>query len=59
MDKAILEFLASGGQIVKCKPRAPRKGEKTWTASRYSIANVGAKAMSTGKHGIKATRDYV
>jgi len=23
MDKAILEFLASGGKIVKCKPRAP------------------------------------
>ena len=59
MDKAILEFLESGGKIVKCKPRAPRKGEKTWTASRYSIANVGAKAMSTGKHGIRATRDYV
>ena len=59
MDKAIQEFLASGGQIVKCKPRAPRKGEKTWTASRYSIANVCAKAMSTGKHGIRATRDYV
>ena len=58
MDKAIQEFLASGGKIVKCKPRAPRTGEKTWTASRYSIANVGAQAMSTGKPGIKATRDY-
>ena len=59
MDKAILEFLASGGKIVKCKPRAPRKGEKTWTASRYSIANIGAKAMATGSRGIRATRDYV
>ena len=59
MDKAIQEFLLAGGQIVKCKPRAPRKGEKTWTASKYSIANIGAKAMSTGKRGIKATRDYV
>jgi hypothetical protein len=59
MDKAILEFLASGGKIVKCKPRAPRKGEKTWTASRYSIANIGAKAMTTGKRGIRVTRDYV
>jgi hypothetical protein len=59
MDKAILEFLASGGKIVNCKPRAPRKGEKTWTASRYSIANIGAKAMAIGSRGIKATRDYV
>lgn len=59
MDKDIMEFLASGGKIVVCKPRAPRKGEKTWTASKYSIANIGAKAMSTGKRGIKATRDYV
>ena len=59
MDKAILEFLASGGKIVKCKPRAPRKGEKTWTASKYSIANIGAKAMAIGSRGIKATRDYV
>ena len=59
MDKAIQEFLASGGKIVKCKPRAPRKGEKTWTASKYSIANIGAKAMAIGSRGIKATRDYV
>jgi len=59
MDKAILEFLASGGKIVKCKPRAPRKGEKTWTANRYSIANIGAKAMAIGSRGIRATRDYV
>lgn len=59
MDKAILEFLASGGKIVMCKPRAPRKGEKTWTASKYSIANIGGKAMATGSRGIKATRDYV
>lgn len=59
MDKAILEFLASGGKIVMCKPRAPRKGEKTWTASKYSIANIGGKAMAIGSRGIRATRDYV
>ena len=59
MDKTIQDFLARGGKIVNCKPRAPRKGEKTWTASKYSIANIGAKAMAIGSRGIKATRDYV
>jgi hypothetical protein len=59
MDKAILQFLERGGKIVVCKTKAPRKEEKTWTASRYSIANIGAKAMTTGKYGIRATRDYV
>jgi hypothetical protein len=59
MDKTIQDFLERGGKIVVCKTRAPRKEEKTWTASRYSIANIGAKAMTTGKYGIKATRDYV
>ena len=59
MDKAIIQFLERGGKIVMCKTRAPRKEEKTWTASRYSIANVGRQAMTTGKRGIRATRDYV
>ena len=59
MDKTIQDFLERGGKIVVCKTRAPRKEEKTWTASRYSIANIGAKAMTTGKYGIRATRDYV
>jgi hypothetical protein len=59
MDKTIQDFLERGGKIVVCKTRAPRKEEKTWTASRYSIANIGAKAMTTGKRGIRTTRDYV
>ena len=59
MDKTIQDFLERGGKIVVCKTKAPRKEEKTWTASRYSIANIGAKAMTTGKYGIRATRDYV
>ena len=54
-----MQFLERGGKIVMCKTRAPRKEEKTWTASRYSIANVGRQAMTTGKRGIRATRDYV
>jgi hypothetical protein len=59
MDKTIQDFLERGGKIVVCKTKAPRKEEKTWTASRYSIANIGAKAMAIGSRGIKATRDYV
>ena len=59
MDKTIQDFLERGGKIVVCKTKAPRKEEKTWTASKYSIANIGAKAMAIGSRGIRATRDYV
>ena len=59
MDKAVLDFLSKGGKIIQCKPRAPRRNEKTWTANKYSIYNIGAQGVSMGKQGVKATRDYV
>lgn len=37
----------------------PRKKERTWSASKYSIFNIGAQAMKIGYRGIKATPDMV
>ena len=37
--------------------RKPRKEEITWTASKYSIFNIGAQAMKTGKYSVRATCD--
>ena len=46
--------------IVKAYPyRKPRKSEKTWTASKYSIFNMGAQSMKTGKQGVYASCDKV
>jgi len=37
--------------------KKPRKSEITWTANRYSIANIGRQAIKLGKCGIHATTD--
>ena len=37
--------------------KKPRKSEITWTASRYSIANIGRQAMLLGKYNIRCTVD--
>ena len=39
--------------------RKPRKSEKTWTASKYSIYNMGAQSMKTGKQGVYASCDKI
>ena len=39
-------FLLHGGVITVCKTRAPRKSERTFTAIKGSVANVGH--MSSG-----------
>jgi hypothetical protein len=46
--------------VVKVYPyRKPRKSEKTWTASKYSIFNMGAQSMKTGKQGVYASCDKI
>jgi hypothetical protein len=46
--------------IVKVYPyRKPRKSEKTWSASKYSIYNMGAQSMKTGKQGVYASCDKI
>ena len=46
--------------IVKVYPyRKPRKSEKTWSASKYSIYNMGAQAMKTGKRSVYASCDKI
>ena len=37
--------------------RKPRKEEKTWTASKYSIFNIGAQAMKLGRRNVRAECD--
>ena len=39
--------------------RKPRKSEKTWSASKYSIYNMGAQAMKTGKRSVYASCDKI
>jgi len=46
------------GIIVKVYSyRKPRKEEKTWTASKYSIFNIGAQAMKLGRRSVRAECD--
>ena len=46
--------------IVKVYPyRKPRKSEKTWSANKYSIYNMGAQSMKTGKQGVYASCDKI
>ncbi len=46
--------------IVKVYPyRKPRKSEKTWTASKYSIYNMGAQSMKTGRRSVYASCDNI
>ncbi len=46
------------GIIVKVYTyRKPRKEEKTWPASKYSIFNIGAQAMKLGNRKARATCD--
>ena len=35
----------------------PRKEEKTWPASKYSIYNIGRQGVNFGRGGVYATND--
>lgn len=46
------------GIIVKVYSyKKPRKEEKTWPASKYSIFNIGAQGVKFNKGGVTATCD--
>ena len=50
----------SGVTVTVYETARPRKDERTWFAnSKYSIANVGHQASSTGRRGVFATTDKV
>ena len=51
-------YTSESGTIVKVYSyKKPRKEEKTWPANKYSIFNIGAQAMKTGKYNVRATCD--
>ena len=56
--KPTTTYTSESGTIVKVYSyKKPRKEEITWTASKYSIFNIGAQAMKTGKYNVRATCD--
>ena len=56
--KPTTTYKTESGTIVKVYSyKKPRKEEITWTASKYSIFNIGAQAMKTGKYNVRATCD--
>ena len=54
MSRAILnQYTTSDGVVITiCKPRAPRKGERTWPANKGSVAQVGAKGTNLRAAGL-------
>ena len=56
--KPTTTYKTESGTIVKVYSyRKPRKEEITWTASKYSIFNIGAQSMKIGNRGAQATCD--
>lgn len=50
---ALAQYEVDGVKVTVYKPCKPRKGEKTWVgASKWSAANLGAKAMSLRDQGL-------
>ena len=46
-------FLLHGGVVTVCKTRAPRKNERTFTAIKGSIANMGHQSSGLKLTGAK------
>ena len=56
--KPTTSYTSEFGIIVKVYPyKKPRVEEKTWTASKYSIFNIGAQAMKLGRRNVRAECD--
>lgn len=58
-DRRILtSYTDENGQLVTVyKARKPRKSEKTWlSGSKYSVANLGAKAVSLRNEGLPTAK---
>ena len=47
------QYIMDGVVVMVCKPAKPRKGERTWlSGAKYSVANLGAKAVSLRNEGM-------
>ncbi len=56
--KPTTTYTSESGIIVKVYSyRKPRKEEITWTASKYSIFNIGRQGVKFGRGGQHATCD--
>jgi hypothetical protein len=53
MRNVLNQYTTSDGVVITiCKPRAPRKGERTWPATKGSVAQVGAKGVNLRNAGL-------
>lgn len=46
----------NGVKVTLCAPRPARKGERTFAATKYSIASMGAKNVNLMSQGIKKSK---
>jgi hypothetical protein len=47
------QYLTSDGVLITiCKPAKPRRSERTWAASKGSIAQLGAKGANLRNAGL-------
>lgn len=53
MKNTIETYLENGVLVTILPTYAPRKSEKTFTAKRYSIANMGRKQVTMKNIGLK------
>lgn len=58
MTKTVTK-IENGVKITIAPAAKPRKTERTWSATKYSIFNIGARAARTGTRGTVATPDFV
>ena len=50
--QTVEEFIKAGGVVQVIKAKGPRKSEKTFANTKYSIANVGRQAVTLAKGGV-------
>ena len=50
--QTVEEFIAAGGVVQVIKAKGPRKSERTFANTKYSIANVGHQAVALAKSGL-------
>lgn len=48
--------MVNGVKYTMCAPRPARQGERTFTATKYSIASMGAKNVNLMSQGIKKSK---
>jgi hypothetical protein len=48
--------MENGVKVTMCAPRRVKQGERTFTATKYSIASMGAKNVNLMSQGIKKSK---